>query len=112
MFSSGHLPELRRLVRSVLIWLTPKGTTYCTLREPCFSYGRLRDAEQRRGPCPVVGRFSQFNFADVFQAAVKENLLRCCVARVGIRPDSLETEGPEPVIDDGCSCFPSISVAP
>jgi hypothetical protein len=30
------------------------------------SWGRLRDAEQGRVPSPVVGRFSQFNFADIF----------------------------------------------
>src|ERR1700730_9365399 len=41
------------------------------------SGSRLRDAEQGRAPSPVVGRFSQFNFADVFQAAVEQNLLRC-----------------------------------
>src|ERR1700730_359170 len=76
------------------------------------SWGRPRDAEQGRAPCPVVGRCSQFNFADVFQAAVKQNLLRCRVARVGIRPDRLETEGPEPVIDDRSGRFTGISLAP
>src|SRR4029077_4402309 len=60
----------------------------------------------------MVGGCSQFNVAEVFQAAVEQNLLRCRVARVGIRPDSLETEGPEAVIDDGGGRSTGISIAP
>jgi hypothetical protein len=71
-----------------------------------------RDPEQRRAPCTVVCRLKQLDLTYVLQAAVQENLLRRDVSWVGIGVDRFEAEGPEPVIDDGCRGFPSISVAP
>src|SRR5882672_7515858 len=59
-----------------------------------------------------MGRLEQLDFAYVSQAAVQENFLRCGVSWVGIGADGFDPEGSEPVIDDGCRSFPSISVTP
>ena len=60
----------------------------------------------------MVCRLEQLDLAYVLQAAVQQNLLRRGVAWVGIGADGFEAEVPEPVIDDGCRCFPSIPVTP
>jgi hypothetical protein len=85
MHPEGDYPNLGPRIWNWLNRAYPVDTQRHNILHPgasrVSSWGRLRDAEQGRAPCPVVGRFSQFNFADVFQAAVEENLLRCRVAR-------------------------------
>ena len=43
---------------------------------------------------------------------MQENLLRRSVAWIGIGADRFETEGPEPVINNGCDRFTGVSVCP
>ena len=57
-------------------------------------------------------RLDELDFTYVFQAAAQENLLRGCVARVGVGADRFKAEGPEPVIDDRGDRFTTIPVAP
>jgi hypothetical protein len=60
----------------------------------------------------VVRRCEQLDLTNGFQAAMQENLLRRSVAWIGIGADRFETEGPEPVINNGCDRFTGVSVCP
>ena len=69
-------------------------------------------AEHRRAAFPVMCWLEQLDLADMFEAATQQNLLRCRVAWVGVCPDRFETEGPEPIMNDGCGRFEGVSVSP
>src|SRR5215831_8439640 len=63
-------------------------------------------------PFAVVCRYKQSDLTNVFQPALQKNFLRCRVTWVGIGADRFQAEGSEPVIDDGRSRFPGVSVSP